>query len=113
MWETRFTPLVLKIDDKGDVVMHVDGEHAVHNDGEGHSVLFLVIGKRAMTNVSKKLGFVTTSSTEPEIVADEERFPKFSWFRYFRLAQVDSAKEDMIMQDNESCMLLHKTIHFQ
>ena len=100
---------MFKVDEKGDVVMHVDGAYTVHNDGKVHSVLFLTIGKGAMTNVSKKLGFVTTSSTEPEIVADGERFPKCTWFRHFTLAQgANDSKKDSLMQDNESCILLHK-----
>ena len=94
-------PLALTIDENGDVVTCVDGAHAVCNDGKGHSGLFLTMGKGAMMNASNKLGIVTTSSTETEIVADGEIFPKCSWFRCFRPAQVDSAKEDELMQDNE------------
>ena len=86
MWANRFTPLALKINDKGDVVTHVDGAHEVHNDDKGHSGLFLTMRKGAMTNSSKKLGFITTSSIETEIVADGKIFPKCSWFRHFRLA---------------------------
>ena len=82
--------------------------HAVNNDGRGHSGLYLTMGKGAIMNVSKKLGLVTTSSTEIEVVANGERFPKCSWFRYFRLTQRDEAKEDVRMQDNKSCILLHQ-----
>ena len=74
--------------------------------------MHLMMGKGAMMNVSKKLGLVTTSSTETEVASNGERFPKYSWFRYFRLTQGDEAKEDILMQDNESCMLLHKIILF-
>ena len=56
----------------------------------------------------KKLGVVTTTSTETEIVADGKIFPKYSWFRYFLLAQGDRAKGEMLMQDNESTEFLHK-----
>ena len=94
-------PLMLTIDEKGDVSTCIDGAHAVHNDGKGHSDLFLTMGKGAMKKASKKLGMFTTSSTKTEIVADGERFPKLSWFRHFRLAQEDSTKEDVLMQDNE------------
>ena len=86
-WETRFLPLVLSIDESGDVAMHVDGACAVHNDDKGHSGLFLTMGQGAMMSMSKKLGLMTTSSTETEIVADGERFPKHTLFGYFRLAK--------------------------
>ena len=61
-----------------------------------------------MADVSKESGLVTNSSTETEVVSNGERAPKCSWFRYFRTFQgVDESKEDILMQDNESCMLLH------
>ena len=34
---TWFIPLIIYTDDKGEVVTHVDGAHAVHADGKGHS----------------------------------------------------------------------------
>ena len=108
LWETRFLPLIISIDDEGEVVTCIDGAHAVRAYGKMHSGMFLTMGKGAMMNVSKKLGVVTASSTETKIVADGEIFPKCSWFRYFRMAQGDSAKEDMLMQDNESAIILHK-----
>ena len=90
--------------------IYIDGSHAVHADGKGHSELYLTIGKGAMINVSKKLGLVTVSSTETEVVSNGERFPKCSWF--CRIAQGDSDKEDLLFQDNESCILLHKHYPF-
>ena len=60
----------------------------------------------------KKLGSNTVSSKETEVVIDRDRFPKCSWFRYFRLARGDEAKEEALMQDDESCILLHKNRPF-
>ena len=88
--------------------MHVDGAHAVHSDARGHSGLFLTMGRGAMINVSKKLGVNAGSSTETEVVSNGERFPKCTWFHYFRLAQGADDREDVLFQDNESCILLHK-----
>ena len=87
--------------------MHAQMVHAVHADGRGHSGLCLTMGRGGMLNVSKKLGQVILSSTETEVVADGERFPKCTWFHYFRVAQGDVAKEDFLMQDNKSCIILH------
>ena len=59
-----------------------------------------------MINVSKKVGVATTSSTETEIVSTGERLPKCTWFRYFRIAQGEEEKEDVLMQDNKSAIVL-------
>lgn len=60
-------------------------------------------------SVSKKLGAVTTSSTETEIVSSTgERLPKCTWFHYFRLAQGKDEEEDVLMQDNKNAIILQK-----
>ena len=63
-------------------------------------------------NVPKKLVLVTTSSIETEVVFDGENFTKCSWFRHFRLERGEEEGEDILMQDNESCALLHKHFTF-
>ena len=57
--------------------------HIVHIDRKGYSRLYLMMRRGRMINISKKLGLVTASSIETEVVADGERFPKYRWFRYF------------------------------
>ena len=104
---TRYLPLVISITSDGATIF-IDGAHAVHMDAKGHSGLFATQGKGAMINVSKKLGVVTTSSTETEIVSTGERLPKCTWFRYFRLAQGEEESEDILMQDNKSAIVLQK-----
>lgn len=71
LWKTRFIPLIIEITEKG-AIIYIDGAHAVHYDAKGHSGLFLTQGKGAMINISKKLGIVTTSSTETEVVSTGE-----------------------------------------
>jgi hypothetical protein len=65
------------------------------------------MGKGGMLNISKKLGLVTNSSTETEIVLMGERMHKCTWFRYFRIEQGEPIK-DLLMQDNKSMILLQK-----
>ena len=65
--------------------IYIDGAHTVYMDKKGHSSMFLMMGRGGMINVSKKLELVITSLIETKIVANRERFPKCSWFRYFRL----------------------------
>ena len=112
LWLTRYLPLIISIDKDGEAHTCIDSAHAMHSDRRGHSGLYLTMGRGGMINVSKKLGLVTLSSTETEVVADGERIPKCAWFRYFRLAQGDEAKEDALMQDNKSCVQPHKNHPF-
>ena len=51
--------------------------HIVHIDRKGYSRLYLMMRRGRMINISKKLGLVTASSIETEVVADGERFPKY------------------------------------
>jgi hypothetical protein len=76
---TRFIPLIIMSDGEN-TVSYIDGAHAVHTDCKGHAGLYLTMGKGAMINISKKIGLVTNSSTETEIVSTGERMPKCTWF---------------------------------
>ena len=78
MWQTRYLPLIIEIDDKGDMYIYIDRVYAVHDDGRGYSGLHVTMGRGGIINQSKKLGVVMTSSTETEIVSTGERFPKYT-----------------------------------
>ena len=69
-------PLIIAIDEDKNTYAHIDGVYAIHIDTKGHSGLFLTIGQEVIINISKKLGLVTTSSAETEVVSCGERFPK-------------------------------------
>ena len=43
----------MSIDESGDVLMCVNEENTVHDDGKGHSGLFLTMGQGAIMNASK------------------------------------------------------------
>lgn len=111
IWKTRYLPLIIVITDDG-AIIYIDGAHAVHTNCKGHLGMVNIMGKGAMISVSKKLGLVTRSLTEMEVVLTGERMPKCTWFHYFRITQSGWAKEDILMQDNKSCILLHKNWPF-
>ena len=75
---------------------------------KGHTGMFTTMGRGAILNIAKKLGLVTASSTETEIVSIGERMPKCTWFHYFCLAQGDNPEENVLIQDNKSAILLQK-----
>ena len=85
LWKTRFLPLIISIDDEGNVYVCIDCSYTIYTNTKGHSGLLLIMGRGVIINASKKLALVTISSTETEIVACRERFSKCIWFRYFRL----------------------------
>ena len=54
MWKTLCLPLVIEIDENGDVRARTDRANAIHNDGKGHFGFHLTMGKGAMMNQPKK-----------------------------------------------------------
>ena len=51
---------------------HIYGAHAMNEDGKEHSGMLLTMRQGDMMNVSNKIGPVTVSSTETEVVSDGE-----------------------------------------
>ena len=74
--------------------------------------MYTTMGKGALINVARKLGLVAIISTKTEVVSTGERMLNCTWFRYFCIAQGDSATEDILMQDNKSAILLQKNWPF-
>ena len=96
LWHTTCLPLIISIDDNGEECMHVDRAHALDTGEKRHHALLVAMVRGANFSVSKKIGLATTSSTETEIASNGESFLKCAWFHYFRLAQVNDAKEDLL-----------------
>lgn len=80
-WAIRFIPLIIAIDNNRNVHIYIDGLHEIHAYRKGNSGLFLTMGKGAIINLFKKLGFGTIRSEETKVVSNGERLPKCSWFR--------------------------------
>ena len=108
---TAWMPLILSTDKNGSTI-YFDGAHAVHPDMKGHGGLFVTEGLGAMYSQSTKLKLNTISSTETELVTVGEKLPKCIWFRLYRIAQGGYANEDILMQDNQSTILLENNGRF-
>ena len=76
MWYIRYMLLIIGIDVNGDTCVYIDVSHAVHVDGKGYSGMCVTIGHDSMINLSKKLGIVSNSSIETEVVSSNEIFLK-------------------------------------
>ena len=100
---------MIEIDEDGDFCTHIDGSDTTQNRAKIKLVSFLTMGRGSMINQWKKLGILTTSSTETDIFSTGKSFPKCAWFLYFRMAQVDITKDDMLMQDDQSSISMHKS----
>ena len=111
LWTTKFIPSII-MNDRKETIIYIDGAHAVHTNCKGHSGLLVTQEKGATINVSKKLGLVTNSSTETEIVTTGKRLPKCTWFRHFRIEHGEPVRGYVLMQDNRNCMLLQKNGQF-
>ena len=79
LWKMRFLYLIISIT-MDCMTIYIDRAHAVHVDAKGHSSLYATQKRGAMVKVSKKLGIVTNSSTETELVSTGEYIPKCTWF---------------------------------
>ena len=86
--------------------------HTAHADGKEHSGLLVKMRNREMLSVLKKLGVVTNKFNEAEIISNNERFPKCTLSRNVRITQVEKDKEVILLQENDSCMLLRKKHQF-
>jgi hypothetical protein len=102
---TAYLPMILQCNGEGTCI-YIDGAHGSHADMKGHVGVFATEGKGAMYSSSNKLKLNTISLTETEVVSDGEKLPKSLWYRLFCIAQGGYANEDILMQDNQSAILL-------
>ena len=74
---THYLPLIIITDNEGNTHIYINEVHIVYLDGRDYSSMHIIMGTRAMINVSKKLQLVTKSSTKIELILIGERFPIF------------------------------------
>jgi len=108
---TAYLPMILSADGKGTTI-YMDGAHAAHSDMKGHAGVYATEGKGAIYSASTKLKLNTLSSTETELVTVGEKLPKSLLYRQFRIDQGGYADADILMQDNQSAMLLENNGRF-
>ena len=73
---------------------------------KSHTGGTLSLGKGTIYSTSKKQKLNTKSSTESELVGIDDIMPQILWTRYFLSAQGFEVKDNLIYQDNQSCMKL-------
>ena len=66
------------------------------------------MGQGAITSISRKQNIGTRSSTEAELVADNDVIGPMIWTRNFLEAQGYPVQENVLFQDNKSAILLEE-----
>ena len=70
IWHAMHLPLIVGADHSSEVRICIDGPHASHVDGKGHSGMFSAMVRGSMMNTSHKLGVASMISTETEVVSN-------------------------------------------
>ena len=105
---TRDLPLTLGADNTGIVKWYVDASFAVHPNMRGHTGGAVMLGRGFPIVSSTKQKLYTRSSREAELVGVDDLMPAILWTRYFLKAQGYQVEDNILYQDNKSCILLAK-----
>jgi hypothetical protein len=105
---TKEMPLILSANGSGVLKWHVDGSYTVHPNMRGHTGGEPTMGQGCPISTSTKQKLNTRSSTESELVAVDDLMPSILWTQQFLKAQDYSVRENIILQDNKSAILLEK-----
>ena len=103
---TLYLKLTLKVEDLSTIRWYVDASYTVHPDSKGHTGAVMTLGKGATTSFSTKQKVNVRSSTEGELVGADDALPQAIWSKYFIEAQGHTVNNNIMCQDNKSCMLL-------
>jgi hypothetical protein len=80
----------------------------VHPDMKGQTGGVLSMGQGAVYSTSTRQKLVTRSSTESDLVGIHDVLPDILWTKNFLEAQGFPVIENVLHQDNQSCILLAK-----
>ncbi len=106
--DTVDMPLTLEADELYVLKWWVDASYAVHPDMRSHTGGAMTLGKGVVFGTSTRQKLNTKSSTEAELVGVNDVMPQALWTRYFIEAQGYEVTDNVILQDNQSAILLEK-----
>ena len=98
--------LRLKADNLQVVKWYVDASFAVHPDYRSHTGAVMTLGEGAIIAMSKKQKLNTRSSTEAELVGEDDAATMILWTGLFMEQQGYSLNKNILFQDNKSAILL-------
>ena len=103
---TLYLKLTLKVEDLSTIRWYVDAFYTVHPDCRGHTGAVMTLGKGATTSFSTKQKVNVQSLTEGELMGADDALPQVIWSKHFIEAQGRTVNNNIMCQDNKSCMLL-------
>ena len=86
----------------------MDASYGVHADCKGHTGMMMTLGAGASMSLSKGHKINVKSSTKLELVGIDDSLPDILWGKYFIEAQENIVKHNILLQDNQSTILLKK-----
>jgi len=100
--------LTLSAENLAIVKWFIDAAFAVHPDLKSHTGATMTMGEGAMQTLSRKQKLNSRSSTEAELIGVDDAITQVLWTRLFMEEQGYPIKENIVYQDNKSCILLAK-----
>jgi hypothetical protein len=104
----RLRPLIMSADGSRVLMWYVDASFAVHPNMRSHTGGGLTMGRGFPIVNSTKQKLNTRSSTESELVGVDNMMPIVVWSRYFLMAQGYAVIQNLLLQDNQSSILLER-----
>jgi len=105
---TRHMKLRLTVDNMHTLRWWVDASYGVHWDCKGHTGMMMSLGKGAVMSFSHRQKLNARSSTEAELIGIDGALPYIMWRLYFIEAQGYEVVSNILLQDNQSTILLAK-----
>jgi hypothetical protein len=104
----RFCPLLMSADGSRVLMWYDDASFAVHPNMHSHTGGGLTMGQGFPIVNSTKQKLNTQSSTESELVGVDDMLPIVVWSWYFLMAQGYGVTQNLLLQDNQSSILLER-----
>ena len=90
------------------LISWIDASYAVHADMKSHTGATTSFGRGVIGTKSSKQKLNTKSSTEAELVGASDYLPYCVWYLHFLKEQGYDLEENIILQDNQSAILMEK-----
>lgn len=84
---TRGLPLILKIDDSGNIQWYINASFAVNSNMRSHTGILMAKGKCLIYLASMKQKLNNKSSTKAEVIGVNDDINQVLWKKYFLNAQ--------------------------
>jgi len=106
--QTINLPLIIGMDGSFKLKWWIDASFGTRYQIRSQTGATLSLGFGCVYSMARKQKLNTTSSTEAEIVGVHDAMSQVLWFRYFLIAQEIKISNNILFQDNQSAIILHK-----